>query len=70
MKIWKAFYRTPDSNEVSWHATKAEAVTWMKELKQDAGAAQGPAGIALIDFPEDRAGFIAWLNTHFNTDNG
>jgi len=70
MKIWKAFYRSFEGNFVSWHATRAEAVTWMKAIKNDQGPAQGPTGVEEMDCPTERDAFIEWLNANMNTENG
>ena len=72
MRIYKTTCCDSDEGTLlSWHASRVAATKALNDFKKKRGeSATGPEGVEEIDFPTRIAGVLAWLNAHFNSDNG
>jgi hypothetical protein len=63
MKLYKITATDPDEGVMlTWAGTQADAKRIRKE--------QGGVSIDEVDVPTDKPGLLAWLNAHFDRDNG
>lgn len=84
MKIYRAYYQQrsgdgagglaedgDDGRTVKWFASRRAARQCVADARRTGNAADtGPTGVDVYDVPLSRAGFLAFLNAYFTTDNG
>ncbi len=73
MKIWRCDCYDKDLGTlVSWHASRKDAAASLRAWQKKRGGEStvGPEGIREVIIPTDMGGLLAWLNAHFDTDNG
>jgi hypothetical protein len=72
MKIYRCTKNHKDfGNMLSWHSSKREADAELRRFQKERGdSPNGPEDVDVVDVPTDRAGLLAWLNAHFDCDNG
>jgi len=71
MKLWKvSFHTAHDGMLIAWRGSLLEAQECGRQFRKKYGAALGPDVIDAVNIPTNKAGLLAWLNAHFNTDNG
>jgi hypothetical protein len=72
MRLYRLnFYDSHRGCLVSWHPSLRAAereFARLKRKRQD--DVSGPEGIHVVDVPTNKVGLLAWLNAHFDTDNG
>ena len=70
MRLYKITAPTYNDNEehnaVAWAGTQADAKATAKAMQP---GVYKPS-IEEVDFPTDKPNLLAWLNAHFNRDNG
>lgn len=71
MRLYRVeFHAAHAGRLLAWEPNKRAAEARLRALRQEHGEPQGPAGVEAIEFPTDKTGVLAWLNRHFDTDNG
>ncbi len=71
MNLYKVSYHTAhDGLQLRWGSSLREANAIRRALVQAYGPAMGSDAIEAVIIHTNKAGLLAWLNTHFNTDNG
>ena len=72
MKLYRCMiYDAARGTLFSWHSSRREAEQILRREQRARGEeACGPEGVNAVEIPTDRAGLLAWLNAHFNSDNG
>lgn len=74
MTIWQASYHDSDEGHcLQWFATRMEAKKALMGIAAEYEAEGGdclPMRVYKYELPATKAGFIHWLNVHFNRDNG
>lgn len=74
MKVYQLRYDTPDQGRLLvWCGSRRRANRAIKQIQGRLDFDDSEMTdfiIAPHDIPTDKPGLLAWLNTHFKTDNG
>jgi hypothetical protein len=72
MRIYKIRMYDADRGAIlGWAGSERGALATLAAYQKARGEeAQGPEGVERVEIRTDKAGLIAWLNTHFDSDNG
>ena len=71
MNLYKvSYYTAHDGLQIAWQGSITAARLRRDAFEQMYGPAMGVNIIERVIVPTNKAGLLAWLNTHFNTDNG
>jgi hypothetical protein len=73
MKVWNLSYHAADIGTMQeWYGSKAAALKRRAELRRASDDPDDlePIAVSQLSIPTNKAGLLAWLNKHVDTENG